>query len=260
MQKIFREIKKELNFFSANNLNYPAHIHEDIELIFVKKGSAIAFCDGKEYLLTENSFFLVFPNKIHHYKESINGEYIILIVKPSVLLKYSNIFLEGELVSALHTFENGNDDNIIYLLETALHEFNRDGRSSIIEAYLTAIFGKLIKFYTVIKSNFSQDTVLQILRYCADNYKDNITVGDIAASLHISRSCVSHIFSSRLSINFCDYINSLRIADAVQLLGHKNYSVTEISNIVGFSTIRTFNRAFLKQYGMSPTMYRKEFL
>ncbi len=260
MKNIFREVKKDLNFFTAQHLNYPAHIHEGIELIFVKRGGGMAFCDGKKYLLTENSFFLVFPNKIHHYKECLSGEYIILIVKPSVLLKYSDIFLEGEPVSALYTFENENDDNIIYLLETALQEFNRDGRSSIIDAYLTAFFGKLIKFYTINKCNLSQDTVLQILRYCADNYKDNITVGDIAENLHISRSCVSHIFSSRLSINFCDYINSLRLADAVQLLNCKNYSITEISDMSGFPTIRTFNRAFLKHYGVSPSAYRQRLL
>lgn len=260
MKNIFREVKSDLNFYGTHHLDYPTHIHADIELVFVKRGGGTAFCDGKEYRLTDNSFFLVFPNKIHHYKECVSGEYIVLIVKPSVLLRYSDIFLEGEPVSALYTFENGKDDNIVYLLETALHEFNRDGRSSIIDAYLTAVFGKLIKFYTINKSNLSQDTVLQILRYCANNYKDNITVGDIAESLHISRSCVSHIFSSRLSINFCDYINSLRLADAVQLLNCKNYSITEISAMSGFSTIRTFNRAFLKHYGISPSAYRKGIL
>lgn len=174
--KIFREVKKDFDFFTAYRLDYTTHIHESIELIFVKRGGGMAFCNGKKYILTENSFFLVFPNKIHRYEECLPGEYIILIVKPSVLLKYSDIFLKGEPVSALHTFENEKDDNIIYLLETALKEFNRDGRSSIIDAYLTAFFGKLIKFYTINKCNLSQDTVLQILKCCADNYKENITV------------------------------------------------------------------------------------
>ena len=258
LQKIFREIKSELNFYIGGDLDFPAHIHEDIELIFVKKGGATAFCDGKEYLLTENSFFLVFPNKIHHYKESIRGEYIILIIKPAALLRYSNIFLNSEPKSPLCKFEKGKDDNIIYLLETALNEFDRDGYSSIIDAYIMVILGKLIKYYSFDKLIVPHDTVSGILKFCSENYKENITISDIAESQHISRSCVSHIFSKKLSINFCDYINSLRLLDAVSLLENKNYSISEISSISGFPTIRTFNRAFLKRYGISPTDYRKK--
>lgn len=257
MEKVFREIKKKLQFQSRRSLDFSAHIHEDIELVYVKKGGGKAFCDGKKYILCENSFFLVFPNQVHYYAEDTLGEYIVLIIKPSRLLSYNDIFLDWEPVSALYCFSENSDDNLLYLLETALKEFARDGHSPIIDAYLTAFFGKLLKFYDIEKSRVSRDTVLQILRYCSMHYKENITVGEIANQLHISRSCVSHIFSSRLAINFCDYINSLRLFDAVQLLEGKNYSITEISDMSGFATIRTFNRAFLKQYGISPSAYRK---
>ena len=176
------------------------------------------------------------------------------------MLRYSDIFLNNEPKSPLCKLEKQKDDNIIYLIKTAFNELERDGYSGIIEAYLTVILGKLIKYYKFNKTNVSQDTVLRILKFCSENYKENITVGDIVKSQHISRSCVSHIFSKRLSINFCDYINSLRLTEAVSLLENKNYSITEISDMSGFPTIRTFNRAFLKQYGMSPSMYRKELL
>lgn len=260
MEKIFREIKKRyLQFENKVNLDFSPHIHEDIELIYVKKGGGTAFCDGKKYELHENSFFLVFPNQVHHYSEFIDGEYIMLIIKPSRLMSYNDVFLSGEPVSALWHFEENTDDNTAYLLQTAFNEFIRDGYSPIIDAYLTAVFGKLLKFYKIEKGRLSRDNVLQILQYCADHYKENITVGDIADNLHISRSCVSHIFSSRLGMNFCDYINALRLSDAKQFLESKNYSITEISDMSGFATIRTFNRAFLKLYGISPSEYRKFF-
>ena len=86
MQKVFREIKIKLQFSKEISLNFSAHIHEDIELIYVKSGGGIAFCDGKKYILSENSFFLVFPNQVHHYTECVLGEYIVLIIKPSSLL------------------------------------------------------------------------------------------------------------------------------------------------------------------------------
>ena len=86
MNKVFRQIKKGISFTKGDTLDYPAHIHEDIELVFVKKGGGNAYCEGKKYMLEENAFFLVFPNQVHHYSESEKGEYIILILKSRDLL------------------------------------------------------------------------------------------------------------------------------------------------------------------------------
>lgn len=63
MQKVFREVKSRIIFESRSTLDFPAHIHEDIELVFVKKGGGIAYCDGKKYTLLENSFFWFFQIK-----------------------------------------------------------------------------------------------------------------------------------------------------------------------------------------------------
>lgn len=257
MKKVYREIKTKIQFEEVDNLDFAAHIHEDIEVMYIKKGYGIGYCDGKKYVLTENSFFLSFPNQVHRYMESTMGEYILLVIKPSLLLGYNDIFTKCEIRSNVHTFEKGEDDNIIYLFETALSEYKRDGHSTIIEAYLTAFFGKLLKYYNITKNPSSSDTITQILQYCSQHYKENITINNIADSLHVSRSCVSHIFSDKIAINFCEYINSLRLTDALKLLKNKNYSITEIAEISGFSTIRTFNRAFYKQFNISPSEYRK---
>ncbi|MBR3961255.1 MAG: helix-turn-helix transcriptional regulator, partial [Clostridia bacterium] len=137
-------------------------------------------------------------------------------------------------------------------------ELAHDGRSPIIEAYLTAFFGKLLKKYSIEKSSVKNDTVLKVLHYCKQHYKEDLSLGVVANELHLSRSTLSHIFSNKLQMNFCDYLNSLRLNEAVALMENKNYSITEISYMSGFSTIRTFNRAFVKCYGKSPSAYRKE--
>ena len=58
-------------------------------------------------------------------------------------------------------------------------------------------------------------------------------------------------------MRFNDYINSLRVSKACLLLADNDKSITTISDSVGFSTIRTFNRAFLRQTGRSPSEYRR---
>ena len=72
-----------------------------------------------------------------------------------------------------------------------------------------------------------------------------------------SKYYISHLFSMKLKVRFNDYINSLRINDACRQLRQTDKTVTEISECVGFNTLRTFNRAFIKQVGTSPSEYRK---
>lgn len=258
MQAIFREIKSKIIFHQKTNPNFPAHVHDDIELLYTQKGRGTAYCDGKKYTLADGTWFLAFPNQVHHYADCADGEYWVLIMKPFELLRYGQIFLKGVPDSAVYRFEKGQDDGLEYLLKIACQEHVRDGYSDVIAAYLTVIFGKLLPFFSVKKMEFSRETVLKILQYCTTHYKENLTVASVADSLSISRSCVSHIFSTRISMNFCDYINSLRLAEAEKILNNKNYTVTEVAGMSGFSTIRTFNRAFLKKHGISPSAYRKQ--
>lgn len=257
MQKIFRETKWRLILEERNILDFPTHIHEDIEVVFIKKGKGVACCDGKKYNLKENSFFIAFPNQVHYYEDFSIGRYLILIIKAGDLLGYNKVFFEGVPDSSRIEFENNDDDGIIELLETAKNEFERDGRSTIIDAYLTAFFGKLLKRFEIRKNENNSDTVIRIIDYCSSHFKENISLNSVAKDLHLSRSTVSHVFSSKLTLNFCDYINSLRLTEAVKLLKNRDYSITEISYMSGFTTIRTFNRAFIKRYGVTPTQYKK---
>ncbi len=256
MGQTFRETKPQITFFSTNCLDFPAHIHEDIELVYVRKSGGTACCDGKAYPLTERSFFLTFPNQVHHYTDTASGEYILLIVKPTILLNRNDLFFKGTPSSACCDCA---DPDTIALLEIALREYEQNGSCAAVDACITAFFEKLITFYTIEKGVASADTVMRLLQYCNEHYHEDITVDDLAEALQISRSSVSHIFSERLGISFCDHIHTLRLIDAVHLLKDKHYSITEISEIAGFPTIRTFNRVFQRQYGMSPSAYRKQF-
>lgn len=257
MENIFRETKKGFNFFPSVLPDFPAHIHDDIELIFVFEGSGTAFCDGEKYELSSGSFFIAFPNQVHRYSDFSKGNYLVLIIKPSQLLSYNNIFLDGRPSSPVFTPHSEEEKEAIYLFELAYKEFNKNGLSPVVSALITAVFGKLLRFYNVEKSFAAKNTVLQILQYCSAHFKEDITVQSIAKALHISRSSISHTFSNRISMSFNDYINSLRLDEACQHLKNKSLSITEISDLSGFPTVRTFNRVFVKRYGITPTEYRK---
>ena len=257
MRQVFRQTKPQISFFERATLNFPAHIHDEIELAYVKRGGGTAWRDGRKYILTEDSFFLTLPNQVHYYTDFEEGEYLVLIMKPSCLLRYGEVFSEGTLTDMVGLGPGEEKTQIVYLVETAYRNFVRNGYSDVIAAYLTALFGKLLPLCSIEKAEASQDNVLRILQFCANHYKEDLSVESVAENLSVSRSCVSHIFSRRICMNFCDYINLLRLQEAETLLRNRHYSITEIANRSGFATIRTFNRAFLKKHGIAPTAYRK---
>jgi len=257
MQNGFREIHDNIIFKRYGNPNFRIHLHEDIELLYVIRGRGTTLCNGVRYDLCDGDMFVSFPNQVHHHVNFENGEYILLIIKPSRLLSYANVFFDNEPMSSVINIKEDEDDNILFLLKTALYEYLRDGYSTVIESYLTTFFGKLLKHYEIKKQNVSRNKVMKILNYCSLNYKENISVDDVANALSISRSTVSHTFGNQLKVGFCDYINMLRLVEARELLRNSDLSITEIAQNTGFETIRTFNRAFLKERGISPSQYRK---
>lgn len=61
-------------------------------------------------------------------------------------------------------------------------------------------------------------TVQKIIRFCEDNYKEDISVESVACELGLSRSYVSHVFSKKFHMCFRDYINLLRLEQAKEIL------------------------------------------
>ena len=96
-----------------------------------------------------------------------------------------------------------------------------------------------------------------IISYCTEYFAENLSLSTLESELHLNKYYISHLFSTKLGLRFNDYVNSLRISYACDALRHNTASVTEIAAQVGFGTPRTFNRAFLKQMGCTPSEYRR---
>ena len=96
-----------------------------------------------------------------------------------------------------------------------------------------------------------------IVQYCSQNFTKELSLAILEKELHLSKYYISHLFGDKLGIRFNDYINSLRISEACRLLRMSDMNITEVSNASGFGTLRTFNRSFMKQMGISPSDYKR---
>lgn len=250
--------KRENEFFvrKDDNLAFAAHFHSSIEVVYMLKGSAHAFSAGRDCTLNEGDLFIAFPNCIHYYDNcSSDLLYYIAIIPYSAFPEYINELTE--MVPSSPKIE-GVSPEVASLFEKIL---NTQGnyKERIIKAYFSAIIGMIFEKTELVKASETDNTAVQsIIKYCRENYMNNITLNDVSKALHISKSRISHIFSEKLHMSFRTFINVFRLNDAERLLKNRELSVTEIALQSGFESVRTFNRAFLKHFGQNPSKYRVE--
>lgn len=85
-----------------------------------------------------------------------------------------------------------------------------------------------------------------------------LTLSDLALRVGTNRTYLSNYINQVLHQTYFDYINTLRIKFASQLLLTTNYTLEVIAEKSGFNSLSTFRRCFLQTYGCSPSVYKKE--
>ncbi len=250
----------DIQFGKVGRLTFGSHLHIEIEIAYINSGSTSCFIDGTEYSVGAGDAVIILPNRIHSYSDAENIKGYILIFDPAIYPELMSYIKNKRLVSPIIRKEELDAIRFKDAADFLYNEFiNGDEISK--KGCGMIIAGKLFSLCRF-EDDFSVEsrTLLKLINFCQKNYKENITVEDIAKALNISKGYVSHIFSKKLQIGFSNYVNSLRINEAVNLLADTENRITEISYKCGFSTLRTFNRVFFKSMGMSPREYRKKIL
>ena len=257
MNTYFRENKPRLVLGITRNLDFPPHIHEELELVWMQEGTCTAYCAGQRYVLHPGDFFLAFPEQVHSYEGSENCQANLIIVHPGQLGGLSDILKRETPVCPVYTCQEA---DLLQLLALTVQEHSTYADKTITLPLLTATIGKLLKHYTFRTQPAKDSAAEQIIKYCSLHYKEPLGMEGLSKALYLSQSHISHTFSQKLKISFSDYVNSLRLDEAVRLLEQTSHSMEEIAERSGFPTVRTFNRVFRKKFDISPSEYRKSSL
>ena len=246
----------------TSQLQFPAHLHYTIELVRMIEGEADCYADARKYRIKGGDFFIAFPNQIHSYESFGPEKYDLIQLSPEALGEFTSIFESNLPKSALISPDIACDrlNPLMDMLVDSFDDFKKGKRYSEEKqkGCLLALFSELLRHTELYGPESSELSALKtVVDYCSKNYTNELSLALLSEELHISKYYISHMFGSKLNIGFNDYVNSLRISKACLLLSRDELSMTEISSMVGFTTIRTFNRAFLRHTGQSPSDYRK---
>ena len=230
------------------------HFHKNFEIIYVLEGSVSCMVNNKKYKLSAGQFGLCLPYDIHSYHPAKNSLYWVCVFSEDYV-RYFCQQTEGKTGNGfsftcspnIKTYITDtllkNEAPSVYTLKSCLY--------ALCEEYLNAV--ELIE-----KDKTKTRTMANITDFIKNNYKENLTLADVANFLGYEYHYVSRYFGSVFNMSFKDFLNIYRLENAVRLLEETDKNLSEIAYESGFQSVRTFNHCFISNFKMSPSQYKKQ--
>ena len=118
---------------------------------------------------------------------------------------------------------------------------------------------KIVKLLSLVANEKEQRLspyIEEALNYIKDNYREKISVENIAAQVQLSSSHLFAVFKKQMGVSPISFLNSYRMSIAAEQLQGTTTSINQIATEVGIDDPIYFNKIFKKYYQMSPTEYR----
>lgn len=109
---------------------------------------------------------------------------------------------------------------------------------------------------TVITSS-TEEKLEHVIAFLKENFRSDISREGLAGAMDMSVDHMSRTFRAFTGKKINEYLNELRIREAVRLLDSTDDKIIEIAFAVGFESLATFNRAFMKVIQVTPSEYKR---
>lgn len=248
-----RPIKQEI---VSNKTCYIIH--------YVLSGEGILTFKNKTYNITKNNLFILPPHSNASYKQNRNNPWSYIWIELNGISMKS--FLDKIQFDTDNFMYHDNDK--LYLKNCLINMILDDDKATlkseyyVILGYIFKIFSFLIKYYPKEVENYSskQEIVVhKICEYLERKFDDpNLSLDEIAKKFYFTQSYLTRLFKKEMGITPIQYIDELRMKKAIELLGHKTFTIEQIAETLGYSNQFYFTKRFKKYYGMPPSKYKQK--
>ena len=264
------------------DLDFVAHWHTDIEVLYVREGSIGAGINSEYRILQAGDISICGSNDIHYYEsEGMTSTVALIIFRPDILnvfkhwlsnLQPCSIFIDRDLQTSEKT---GRDfsGQIKQIISSIISEMGQKKELypqftdlHIFELFLT-LFRQLPSYYAdSVRDPDDFQTASDIkpmqkaLKYLEEYHTQDITLEQISSKVNLSRFYFSRLFRKTTGMNFNTYLNRIRADKAEELIRDTRKPIIEIAYETGFLSIRTFNRSFKAIKGFTPHSLRQAWI
>lgn len=248
------------NFISAK------HLHKETEFVFPVNGNIDVMVQDRRFTVKMNELMII-PGNVMHYYLPTDEHIDVINVKFMENWLIPQFLNSQEMNGISNFFQSVSLITVNPVITGILFEMDRFAHTMYTE-YL--YYGKIIELVSHCLQNphwitesapISHDKtryIDDILKYVQENCGSPLTLKMLADHLGLTESYCSKYFKQVIGTTFLDYLTSRRVSNAERLLKYTDYSIMEIAEYSGFSSIQTFNRVFKRFTGKTPTDYRMQ--
>ena len=243
----------------GTNYNFSGEKHSYWELTYVDKGELLTTIDRVSYHLKQGDLIFYAPMQFHTQStfEKISSSYLTINFKMNFnhadllcnkifSLKRDSYFIVTKLIEELSN-DNlySNDLSLCYLKQLIIQMLRLD--NSHFHSKPT----------TNMQQTYENELLNDILLYIDDNIYEKISVSTLCDHFCISTSMLHSLFRKNMNNTAKNYINELKLSKSKELIRNSTHTLSEISEMLGFSSIHYFSKKFKLYFNISPTEYSK---
>ena len=252
----FYEQIKPIRANRQNQLDFPLHLHDAVEIVYVLQGSSTVLLENQRLPLAVGDLFLSFPNQVHGYENSRNFLGYVIVMTSQSLPAFQSLLKENQPMNPILHPEGAVAENLRALLALMWADRHTDS-PTLLQGYGQVLLSKILPLFHLTTNAQTSGVLQAVLHHINLHYKEPLTRDEIATAVGYSPGHISHIFTEAMGIGLTQYITMLRMDEARRLLRSTRLPVSHIAMQLGFSSIRSFNRFFSQRMRMTPTQYRK---
>lgn len=233
--------------------NFPQHIHQLAELVLMLEGELTVTVGSRSETLRSGQFAFIFPLQMHGYSAENNTKLVIYTFSPSVTPDFFDG--AGGKVGERSVF-NASPATLKLFEDRLINESDLSVYS--IRSCLYSVFCDFTSQIKMTEGITEKGVLNKIIAYMNSNFKEQLTLTELAAKVGYSANYLSHCISKNFGFNYPTLLACLRVEHAKSLLSQSNSSILEIALECGFGSERSFHRQFKSITGRSPSNYRTE--
>lgn len=252
----------------------PLHWHEEMEIIYIKKGNGIVSVNLVEFEVGPGSVVFVLPGQLHSIYQNPGDErmeYENMIFNTGILIAkqadtcskdYLLPLFSGSIAVLVHmTPAMEHYKEIATILDNC--DRIRSEKPYGEELYLKAQLYMLMFMLAtkcqisepVIKNMKSLERMKEVIKYVELHYAEHISVDDVARVATCSSSHFMKSFKETFNCSFIEYLKDYRLTLAARMITQSEGNILEVATNVGFDNLSYFTRSFKSKYGVTPGKY-----
>ena len=243
----------------GTNYNFSGEKHSYWELTYVDKGELLTTIDGVSYHLKQGDLIFYAPMQFHTQStfEKISSSYLTINFKMNFnhadllcnkifSLKRDSYFIVTKLIEELSNDNLYSNDLSLCYLKQLIIQMLRLNNSHFHS-----------KPTTHMQQTYENELLNDILLYIDNNIYEKISVSTLCEHFCISTSMLHSLFRKNMNNTAKNYINELKLSKSKELIRNSTQTLSEISEMLGFSSIHYFSKKFKSYFNISPTEYSK---